>query len=380
MKHEKMTFCQALFTIVLFNFGSSVVIGISTGLGQDAWFATITGALTALPILCVYARILRLFPEQSLFEIIETLFGKFISKVFIALFVWYALHLCALVLRNFSEFTQVSSMLNTPQFPIMVLMVLTAVYLARSGARSIGKWSVVMILFVCFVVLLTFIASLSHLHLDDLMPFLEHSPKQLASYTFQIFSFPYAENVVFLCMANSFRKTDNPYKLFLYALCIILTIFLLVFVRNLMLLGKSMMGISYFSSYTAVRLIEAGEFFAKIEGSISTNFFFAGIVKITVCLLAASKGAAHLFNIPDQRSLLLPVSMLVVALCAIVYTNIMEMFSFLAYYPFYAFPFQVVLPFIIWIAGERYAKKHKKPSFTKPPNQQPDAPSLPVSG
>ncbi|MEA4969437.1 MAG: endospore germination permease [Candidatus Pelethousia sp.] len=360
MKSEKATFTQMLFSIVLFNFGSSVIMGVSDGVAQDAWVAIVLGAVLIAPVLCLYARLFRLFPEKDLFEIMQLVFGKVGGKVLTVLFVWYATHLAALVLRDFSEFTQIVAMNETPQLPIMILMILTTVYLTRSGMRAIGKWSLVTVFLVLGVVALTFLAAIPQLNLDDLMPFFEHSPVQIAQATFGVFAFPYAETVIFLGLAGSFEKKDNPYKLFLYALSIILLIFIIVFLRNLTLLGNTLNSLNYFPSYVTVRIIGIGDFLARMEGSISSNFLLAGIVKIAACLLAASKGMASLFNMEHYRPIVLPMGMLVLAICSILYENTMQMFAFLTYYPYYAFPFQVILPLAVWIGGEIYVKKHKK--------------------
>lgn len=360
MKNERATFSQVMFSIVLFNFGSSVVMGVSGGVNQDGWLTILLAALLVVPLFLVYGRIIRLFPEKDLFEVLEMVFGKIVGKVLTVLFIWYAVHLSSLVLRNFSEFTQVSAMPETPQLPIMILMILTTVYLARSSMPSIGKWSLVMSFFVLLVVAFTFTASIPDIKLEAFMPVLNHTPAKIAETTFQVFSFPYAESVIFLGLAGSFQKNSNPYKMFLYALGIVLVVFLLVFIRNLSLLGTTVMCLDYFPSYVAARIIEVGDFLARIEGSISTNFLFAGIVKITSCLLAASKGMACLFHLDHCRPVVLPMGMLALALCAIVYKSTMEMFAFLPYYPYYAFPFQVAIPLMAWIGGEIYVKKHKR--------------------
>ena len=359
MNSEKVTFHQMMFSIVLFNFGSSVVMGISGGILQDTWVSLLIGAALATPLFVMYARIFRLFPEKDLFAILQLGFGKIGGKIFTALLTWYAVHLSALVLRNFSEFTQVCAMPETPQLPIMIVMVLVTIYLARSDMRSVGKWSAVILWVVLSVVALTFTASVSQLRIENFMPFFEHTPAQIAKSAFEIFSFPYAESVLFLCVAGSFSKKDNPYKLFLYALGIILVVFLLVFLRNLTLLGPTLMSLNYFPSYVAARIIGVSDFLARIEGSISSNFLFAGITKITVCLLAASKGLASLFELKRYQSIVLPVGMLVLAICAILYQNVMEMFAFIAHYPYYAFLFQVIIPLAVWIRGEFYAKKRR---------------------
>lgn len=359
MQKEKMTRNQAMFSIVLFNFGSSVVMGINTNVGQDSWIAILAATLLAMIFFLIYSRILQLFPEKNLFQIAELLFGKIGGKVVSVFFVWYAFHLAALILRNFSEFTQVAAMQETPQLPIMILMVLTAGYLARSGMGAIGKWSVLGALFVLFVVFFTFASSIFQMETGDLLPVMRSSTRQMADTTLQIFAFPYAETVLFLCVGDAFSRDDKPRKILMRALMITLLIFLLVFFRNLTVLGRSLMKITYFPSYVAARIIQVGNFLERIEGSISSNFLIAGILKIAVCLVAFSKGVASLIGRADGRPLVVPAAMLSLALCAILYSNTMEMFAFIRYYFYYALPFQVIIPVALWIVGEIYVKRAK---------------------
>lgn len=365
MPSDQLTRNQAVFSIVLFNFGSSVVMGISTNVKQDTLLAILLATLMGLVLFLMYARILALFPKKSLFEISEELFGKIGGKIITVLLVWYSIHLAALVLRNFTEFTQTSSMLETPQLPIMIVMTLTTVYLARSNMRAVGKWSVVAFFLVLFVVLLTFAAALPQSHLDGLLPLLEHPVGEILKTSFQITSFPYAETVVFLCLGGSFSR-KKPYGTFLWSLLLTMVIFLMVFIRNLILLGPKVMSLSFFPSYDTARTIEIGDFLARIEGLISSNFLLAGIVKISVCLLAGAKGLARLFGLEGPKPLVLPVGLLAMALCAILYKNTMEMFSFLSYYAYYAFPFQVIIPLAVFLAGEIHTRRKKGKGVSGP--------------
>ena len=356
MSIKCVTFNQALFSMILFNFGSSVIIGINTKVGQDTWISVLLAMLLAVPGLMVYARIIRLFPEKNLYEIIDELLGKIGGKIVAGLLVWYAVHLCALVLRNFSEFIKIAAMPETPQLPIMAMMILIAAYLARGGMPAIGKWSAFVLFPVSFIVLFTVLLAIPQMEISHFFPVFTHEPAAIAESAFQIFSFPFMEPVLFLFLAGAFQKKDNPYKLYFYTLLTTGFLFLLIFARNLCLLGAPMMEIQYFPSYVAARIISIGDFLARVEGSISINFILAGITKITVCLLAASQGLAGLFGAEDHKIFIMPVSMLVLALCAIVYDNTMEMFLFIDYYPFYALPFQVIIPLAIWILGEIHRK------------------------
>jgi len=359
MDSQKITFNQAIFCLMLFNYGSTVVIGFSSVLAQDNWIALILAAIIAVPVFLMYGRILKLYPEKDFFDIAGILLGKVGGKIVSALFVVYSLLLAALVLRNFAEFTEISFLEKTPKLPIMICTVLTSIYLARSGMRTVGKWSVVMIVPVIFVTVWTLLGSIKQMRIGQILPVMDHPFKTIANVAFETFSFPFAETVLFLCLGGALSRDNKHYKMFLLALTYTVLTFLAIFFRNITLLGREMMRDTFFPSFVAVRILEMGDFFARVEGSVSSNFLLAGVAKITICLLAAAKGMNALFNLGDHKPMVLPCGILALGLAPNLFKNAMEMFENLPYYPYYSFPFQVIIPFIIWIAGEIHSRRHK---------------------
>lgn len=357
MLDKPMSYRQAVAVLIMFNFGSSVVMGVSTGTGQDAWMALLLSVALTMPVVLMYGRIAELNPETGFFDVIEAQFGKIAGKVVAALLTWYALHLCALVLRNFSEFIQISSLLDTPQLPVMVIMLLAVGYLAKLGCKALGKWAIATLPVVLTVVFLTVVLSINVMKFENILPVFEHSIGQISEDAFKIFSFPLCETVLFLSVADCIRKSDNPKKIYVFGMLFSSGVLLIIILRNLFVLGAEVVATEYFPSYSAARIINLGDFLSRIEGSISINFILAGITKITVCLIAASKGISRLFGIDDYRQLVMPTALLAMALATIVYKNTMEMFAFINYYAFYAMPFEVAIPAAVWIVSEIRKKK-----------------------
>ncbi len=359
MGKEQITKRQALYIIVLFIFGSSVIVGGGSEAKQDSWLSLLMAAAAVLPVTLVYARIIRLYPGQDLFAILETLFGKIFGKVFIVLMSWYALHLAALVLRNFSEFIQITAMPETPQLPLMIAMMLVTAYIAKSGIEALGRWSLVVLPIVILVILLTTILAIPKMDFSNILPVADHDFGTVTSGAFSVFAFPFAETVLFLSVASAVKTADSAYKIYFKAIVLAAISLLVVVIRNIEVLGPATINASYFPSFSAARIIEVGNFLTRIEGVISMNFILTGVIKITLCLLAAAKGTARLFGINDYRRVVMPVGILAVALCAIVFENTMQMFAFLPIYQFYAIPFQIIIPIIIWIMAEVKKKREK---------------------
>lgn len=360
MPKEAISASQAVCVLILFLFGSNALFNIDAHTAQDSWISLLFALIYALPVLMIYARLMKLFPEKDLFEIIKLLFGKVTGKVLVALMTWYALHLAALVLRNFSEFIRISVMFQTPQIVIMIIMMLLVVYMTKSGIETMGRWSIFMMPFILTISLLTVILSINKIDIGNIYPIMEHGLGTIAAHAFEFFSFPYAETVVFLCLAGCYKRKESPYKLYVYSALTGTAILLLVMLRNILLLGIPMGIADYFPSFTAVSILDIGGFLAHIEGSTATNLILAGIIKITVCLAAATKGMASLFGIQNYKNIVFPLAVLTIALGFVIYRSTLEMINFLDLYPYYAIPFQLAIPILVWVVGEIKVRKMRK--------------------
>ena len=54
MLDQPLTRRQAIATLLMFSFGSSVVLGVSTGVAQDSWISLALATLSALPMMLMY--------------------------------------------------------------------------------------------------------------------------------------------------------------------------------------------------------------------------------------------------------------------------------------------------------------------------------------
>ncbi len=359
MLDQPLTRRQVIATISMFIFGSTAVVGVSTSVAQDSWIAFLLGFLISLPILLVYGRVAKLHPGEDLYRIFENTMGKVFGKIAILLMSWYALHLCALVMRNFSEFLMITSLTETPQIPVLAVMLVTVALLCRCGPKALGKWAIIAWPVVVGIVAITVVMSLNIYHYNHILPIFEHKFWEIAKSGFQVFSFPFTEAVLFLGIADYFDVRESPYKMYVWGAVISAIILLFITFRNLFVLGPVVMASSYFPSYMAARIIAVGEFLSRIEGSISINFMLAGNVKITLCLIVASRGFASLLNISDWKNMVFPVGLVAVGLSQILYQNTMQMYTFIFYYPYYALPFEIALPFLTWILSEVRARRKK---------------------
>lgn len=359
MRKEKITDKEAICILILFILGSSLIIGGGGEAKNDAWIATIIGIIMVIPMLLVFSRLLLLFPGKDLFDILDITLGKIIGKIVSVLYIWYAFHLGSLVLRNFGEFINTVAMTETPMFVPLLCLGFTSIIAVKLGIEVIGRTCTYFLPVLLFIILLVQLLGIPQFHFNYIKPILGNSFTHILKGGFSTFSFPFAETVLFIGVFSSLKTKKSSLKVYFWGVLIsgIITIFITI--RNIEVLGN-MLGSFYFPSYTAVSRIHLGSFLQRIEVTVSIVFIFGVFLKSSICLLVACKGIEKLFNLKDYRSIVIQTGLLMIYFSYTIYDNIMVM-KYWAFkvYPYYAFPFQVILPIIMWISAEIKIKKNK---------------------
>lgn len=352
MQKEQITDKEAICIFIEYIIGSTLIIGIGGDAKNDAWIAGMASIVMFIPMLLIYSRILSLFPGKDLFDILNTVYGQVAGRIFAVVYILYAFHLGALVLRNFGEFTNTVAIPETPMIvPILCIATVCAiaVYL---GIEVLGRTTTYFIPAIFFILLVVQLFGIKEMHFNYLKPVFGHGFVPIMKGAFSTFSFPFAETVLFLGVFSSLQTKKSPRKVYFWGLLISSVIILATTIRNTTTLGN-MVGSFYFPSYEAVSRISIGDFIQRIEVTVSFVFIFGVFIKSTICLLVTCKGIAKMFNLQDYRSIVIQTGLLMAYFSYIVYDNIMDM-KYWAFkvYSYYAFPMQVILPIIIWISAE----------------------------
>lgn len=365
MKKELISNKQGIAAIVMFILGSTMVLGTGSEAKQDSWIAVIIATVMAFPIVLVYSRVLNLFPGKNLYDIVEIIFGKFLGKVITVIYVWYSIHLGGLVFRNFAEYIQIVSLPETPQFVLTMLLGILCIYIVKSGIEVIGRWSILMAVMLILILMLINILSIPIMNFSVLKPVLYNGFTPVLKSATTIFAFPFGETVLFMTVLGSLQSKGNTYKVYNISLLIGVGIILLATIRNITSLGIETSMLLYFPVHGAVSLIDIGDFLQRVEVFISVVYLIAGVTKIGICLYSACTGFAKLFNLKDYKKIAAPAALISMNISCIIYRNTMEMFYWATtIYKYYAFPFQVIIPLVIWITAEIKIRTMKRNQVT----------------
>ncbi|MHA6534489.1 GerAB/ArcD/ProY family transporter [Paenibacillus sp. BAC0078] len=361
MSKENIPAGQAISICILFIIGSSLFMGVSGQSGNSSWIALIFAILLAVPLMLIYARLHKLFPGKDLYDMLITVFGAIFGRVLSCLYIWYALHLGALVLRNFGEFGKSVALTSTPMLVPMLVIGLLCIWVVKAGLEVLGRSAKFLLLFTVTVLVLLELLSIPKFQYHHLLPVLDSGWRLVATDTIGTFTFPFAELVIFLGAFSVLPKKVSAKRVLVSGVLLAGVIVIFVTLRNLLVLGPNILSSLYFPSYVAVSRINIGDFLTRIEGSSAVLFVTALFVKVSLCLYVTCNGVAKVFKLSSYRSVVLQMGLIMVYLSDFIYENIMQM-EYFAYhiYKIYALPFQLVIPVLLWITAEIQARSAKR--------------------
>lgn len=353
MNKEVISDKQGISLMVLFIIGESSILTMGLEAKKDLWIATILAIFMVLPIMAVYSRIHHLFGDKDFFDIVEFCFGRFIGKIIIVLFTWYMIDLTSLILRDFGNFINTVSLPETPIIIIMISLITICTWSVKEGIGVMGRWSNFFLTVVIIIMFSTILLLIPNMNINNIRPVLYNGIKPVVKGAFGTVSIPFAETVAFTIAFSKFKTQKSPYRIYIIGLLLGGIGLFIISLANILVLGTDSTLILYYPSYSTVKKINIGEVLQRLEVVVALVFILGGFIKVSITLLAACKGVTKIFRCNYYQFIVTPIALLILNLSYFEFDSVMEYMDWnKKIYPYYAFPFQVILPIIIWISAE----------------------------
>ena len=365
MERGKITSFQLFCLIALFIFGSTSLLQSITAAGRDSWISHIIAIFAGVFVGLIITTLAVRFPNQTIIQYTQELFGSIAGKIIGIMYLWYFLHLGALVLRNYGEFFTNMVLPETPMWFINLTFALVVAYMAAKGIEVIAR---VGELFLPALAILSIITSVlismsgDIVVASNLKPVLEHGLTKVIQGAVPIASFPFMEIILFSMFfpfTNIITKSKNATLAGILFSGLFLTIIL---VQNIAVFGDYLATLT-FPRYYVVRIISVGGFVERIEPIILAIWLMGGLIKIGICFYAFTLGLSQITGMKNDKALIIPTAVLMVVLSILIYDNTFEQLNFAVnIYPVYAFPFQVGLPMLMLVIAVVRGKGGKQKS------------------
>jgi spore germination protein KB len=347
MKLEKgrTTSYELAFSVFCFMQGTMLRSGFIIGVTKsDSWAMALTGFVVTLPIVLIYAALLRRFPEKSLIEINDIIFGKVLGKVFSVLYLFFFLSLAALNTRDLGNFAVGYMMPETPMPAIILLFLLGCVYTIHKGFENLMRLSVFFCIATVVAVALNTVLILQDVQPGALLPLFRLPPMTYVQGTLTVTAVPMGEILAFTMVAPMLGKKKKAGSPLLLGLTLSAVFMVFVLIRDIITLGP-LVSIVSLPSFESVRYLSLADVLTRLESIYAVIIGFLFLFKVSVLLYAFILGLGQILNVKSYPPLAIICTALVYLYSLFVFDSVMENMDWGATAaPFFSLTFEFLLP------------------------------------
>lgn len=354
MENSKINPFQLFCLIVLFEFGSAIVLGVGIDAKQDAWITIILGSLAGVIMFYVYYYLYKQHPTLPLTGYLQVLLGKYLGWIVGVLYMIYFLYISGRVLRDFGDLLLTSILPETPLFIINILMVAVSAYVLYLGIEVLARTGE----FYLFILLLAGLSSniliffSNIIDITNLLPILEDGWKNVLMTTFpKVFTIPFGEMIVFTMLLPYLNKQSSALKVGVISILVSGILISFTVEMNLAVLGADITARSQFPLLTTVGKIRVMEFLERLDALAVVTLIIGMFFKISIFMYAGILSIKNLFKFNKHQELAIPIG-IVTLFCSITMAgNIIEhKKEGIEVVPLYLhLPFQVGIPIVLFI-------------------------------
>lgn len=354
---------QGIYLITLFIVAETFVLTRGIEAKKDFWIAIIFAMIISIPFMIMFSRFHILFSDKDLFDINEYVLGRPLGKIISFLLVYYVASNMMSVMHVFNEFIINTTLENTPIEITYIGLTILCISGVKGGVEVIGRWTEFFLPIIVIVLFIGIILLIPQMQIENLQPILNNGYKPVIEGGLLTFFFPLSETIAFTMIFTSFGEKGSFKIVYLKGLIYGGSLILLLVLTEALVLGIKNTSIYYFPGYLTFSRLDIATVVESLEIISGATFILGGFIKISVLLLAVSRGIAKIFGCNDYRCIVTPTALLIANVSYFFYDSTMNMFEWISdIWGYFAFPFQFVIPIMIWIILEIKRLRHKQTS------------------
>jgi len=339
-------------TFQVFVLMASVIIGIGiltapASIAKDAQndsiLAEIIGGLISIVIFILIYKLIMTEPDITIVEILQRTFGRYVGIGLSFLYVIYFIVFNAFEVRLISDTVKEFLLDITPVEVLIATFILIGAYISRYGIEIVARMcEILMPTMIVIIVVLCFF-TIGQVNFSNILPVFTTPPLKILSASTKTF-FSYLGFEIFLFMAPYIRRKDKLLKTSIYALLLVMLLYLLILIFCLADFGSKELQRMTWPTLSLFRDVVVFEvILEKPEALITLLWMITTYTTFIIFLNINSLCLTRIIN-AKENSYLVSIQIPFIFFLSLIPDNIFETLKYQDYFSLY---FSSVVVFII---------------------------------
>lgn len=292
----------------------SLPANIAIEAGVNGYILLPLAGLVNLVAVSIMIKLCNLFPQKTLPDITEIVLGKFLGKIVTFLITLIILNLITFSMRSFTDVLNIFILFKTPSWVVSLTFLLVCAYLVRGGVEAIARFHEVGFLMLFVPFLLVIILGYRNVAPNNLMPFMYNFTGDIGKYLGIVFFSLGGFEVILYYLAFVKRK-NNMYKPVFLSVLFTTVFSTIVVIICTAKFGSELTGQLTWPLINYIRGVSQGRFFMEsLDGILIWLWTLAVFTTVIINYYIVNLSVAKIFNIQEQKKLVIPVGILLYVL------------------------------------------------------------------
>ncbi|CAM4422616.1 spore germination protein (amino acid permease) [Paenibacillus endophyticus] len=289
---------------------STLFLSEAALLKQDVWMSYLIGMTLAIGMLWLLCYVQWKHPLLTMVEISDKLFGHWVSRLVLMIYLIYMLEMQAAACRALSTFYTTVVIPNMPSNQMILLIILCTTYATYLGLTTIVRAVQITLPFFLVGILIICFFLLRDVETNPFLPQFQHSFSEVMYGSLLSLYFPFGKLVVFgflLARVKNMKKifSSSIFGLILAALYLLVSAYL-----TLGTIGIHLAGTATFPFFSSIQMVKFGEYLERIEITIIGIWTIFTLFEIVVLQYVFTILLRHVFRIKNMKPFILPIGLL----------------------------------------------------------------------
>jgi spore germination protein KB len=354
-----------MFSVACFIQASSLLTTFFSNITlRESWLAVVIGAVLFLPPLWLYRTLMVMFPDRTLLQVLEDVFGAVAGKILGAVYVWLAFTVTSLNLIDIGNFTKLTIMPQTPNVVLVLVCALVCAFGIWHGIKLVTRYSLFFVVIAFLILGASIVLVLDQVNLQNFVPVFDLPVLKYVQSAHIVAAVPFGELVLVLMITPNVqlsRHDTTKYLFWGFAMGAI-TI-LLVMLRDIAVLGNTL-ELFTLPGLITLRLVNMGTALSRMEILFEIVLIVQLFFKTMLLYYISVVALAQLLKVKSYRRLILIAGVFIIVYGFTLYPGPVEhVKSVQETVPFSFAILEFVVPFIVYVVAKcRKLPKEKEVS------------------
>ncbi|MDA8235464.1 MAG: endospore germination permease [Clostridia bacterium] len=333
---------------------------VTSAAKENGWLAAILATAVGVVISILIANLGLRFPDRNLFDYLGDIVGTIPGKVIAFLYIWWFLHMNALVIREYGSFLVVAFLPETPISVFNFSILILAGWTVKQGLEVICRTNEIFLPLILVGLIVLFLLAVPEMDFRWLLPIMEHGVKPIVHGAVIPISW-YGEIATMLMIIPFLKQPQNFRKIQNLAVITIGIFFTMVVLGTVAIFGPELTPRFIFPTLNAARIVNIANLLERLEPIVMAIWITGAFIKITFFYYVAALGTAQFLNLSSYRPVVYPLGIILGAMSILIHPSILELEHFLGkVWPVYAIStFEVGLPLLLLLIAIIRGKRGK---------------------